>query len=87
MKIILLSFLTALVFLTASAQKFQGIAETPPMGWNSWNIYACDVNEDLVKEVAKAMVDRGLKDAGYEYIVIDDCWQGERDSLGFITAD
>ena len=87
MKIILLSFLTTLVFLTASAQKFQGIAETPPMGWNSWNIYACDVNEDLVKEVAKAMVDRGLKDAGYEYIVIDDCWQGERDSLGFITAD
>ncbi|MBP7506492.1 MAG: glycoside hydrolase family 27 protein [Prolixibacteraceae bacterium] len=83
-------FLLIAVMMTSiilSAQKFSGLAETPPMGWNSWNIYACDINETLVKEVAKAMVDRGLKDAGYEYVVIDDCWHGERDSLGFITAD
>ena len=83
-------FLLIAVMMTSiilSAQKFSGLAETPPMGWNSWNIYACDINESLVKEVAKAMVDRGLKDAGYEYVVIDDCWHGERDSLGFITAD
>jgi alpha-galactosidase len=87
MKQILLSLLAISMFLAASAQKFPGLAQTPPMGWNSWNIYACDVNEKLVKEVAKAMVDRGLKDAGYEYVVIDDCWHGVRDSLGFITAD
>lgn len=87
MRKIILSLLAISLFLAANAQKFPGLAQTPPMGWNSWNIYACDVNENLVKEVAKAMVDRGLKDAGYEYVVIDDCWHGIRDSLGFITAD
>lgn len=87
MKRILLLLMALTTTLVLSAQKFSGLAETPPMGWNSWNIYACDINETLIKEVAKAMVDRGLKDAGYEYVVIDDCWHGERDSLGFITAD
>jgi alpha-galactosidase len=87
MRKIILSLLAISMFLAASAQKFPNLALTPPMGWNSWNIYACDINENLVKEVAKAMVDRGLRDAGYEYVVIDDCWHGLRDSLGFITAD
>lgn len=72
---------------TLHAQKFEGLALTPPMGWNSWNKFACDVDENLIKETADAMVSSGLKDAGYEYIVIDDCWHGERDSLGFIQAD
>ncbi|UII24610.1 glycoside hydrolase family 27 protein [Fulvivirga maritima] len=80
--------ITTIVFFTAlsftQAQKFEGLAETPPMGWNSWNKFACDVNEDLIKETADAMVASGMKDAGYTYIVIDDCWHGERDSLGFI---
>lgn len=81
-------FLIALfLIVTAVAQKAPNLALTPPMGWNSWNIYACDINEKLIREVADAMVDRGLKDAGYEYVVIDDCWHGTRDSLGFITAD
>jgi alpha-galactosidase len=87
MKRIILSVLAISMFLVVSAQKFPNLALTPPMGWNSWNIYACDLNENLVKEVAKAMVNRGLRDAGYEYVVIDDCWHGVRDSLGFITAD
>jgi alpha-galactosidase len=87
MKRIILSLLAISMFLAASAQKFPNLAQTPPMGWNSWNIYACDINENLIKEVAKAMVDRGLRDAGYEYVVIDDCWHGVRDSLGFITYD
>jgi len=71
----------------AQAQKFDGLAKTPPMGWNSWNRYACDINEDLIKQTADAMVASGMKEAGYEYIVIDDCWQVSRDSLGFIQAD
>ncbi|MBL3655595.1 glycoside hydrolase family 27 protein [Fulvivirga sediminis] len=71
----------------AQAQKFEGLAETPPMGWNSWNKFACDVNENLIKETADAMVSTGMKDDGYTYIVIDDCWHGERDSLGFIHAN
>jgi len=69
------------------AQKFQGLALTPPMGWNSWNKFACNVSEELIRETADALVASGMKDAGYEYIVIDDCWQVSRDSLGFIVAD
>jgi alpha-galactosidase len=69
------------------AQKFNGLALTPPMGWNSWNKFACDVNEQLIRETADAMVISGMKDAGYRYIVIDDCWHGQRDSLGFIQPD
>ena len=65
------------------AQKFEGLALTPPMGWNSWNHFACDVNEQIIRETADAMVASGMKDAGYRYINIDDCWHGERDSLGF----
>lgn len=69
------------------AQKFEGLADTPPMGWNSWNKFACDVNEEMIRGIADAMVESGMKDAGYEYVVIDDCWHGGRDSLGFIYAD
>ncbi|MEX0845858.1 MAG: glycoside hydrolase family 27 protein [Balneolaceae bacterium] len=69
------------------AQKFDGLAETPPMGWNSWNEFACDVDEDLIKATADAMVESGMKDAGYEYVNIDDCWHGERDENGFIQVD
>jgi alpha-galactosidase len=64
-----------------------GLAKTPPMGWNSWNKFGCNVNERIVRSVADAMVSSGMKDAGYEYVVIDDCWHGKRDDNGFITAD
>jgi len=57
------------------------------MGWNSWNKFACNVSEDLIRQIADAMVASGLKDAGYQYIVIDDCWQVERDGRGNIVAD
>src|SRR5437764_2188727 len=63
------------------------LAKTPPMGWNSWNKFACDVNETLIKEIADAMVRSGMKAAGYQYIVIDDCWQISRDNDGNIIAD
>ncbi|GAB3831031.1 glycoside hydrolase family 27 protein [Pontibacter rugosus] len=82
-----LCLLLCLFALTAVAQKQQGLALTPPMGWNSWNKFACDVDEKLIRETADAMVVSGMKEAGYEYIVIDDCWHGERDSLGFIHPD
>ena len=45
------------------------------MGWNSWNKFACDIDERLIRETADAMVKPGLKDAGYQYVNIDDCWQ------------
>ncbi|RNI29999.1 glycoside hydrolase family 27 protein [Rufibacter immobilis] len=68
-------------------KKFEGLAQTPPMGWNSWNKFACNVDEKLIREIADAMVSSGMKDAGYTYINIDDCWHGDRDSLGFIHPD
>lgn len=64
-----------------------GLARTPPMGWNSWNHFGCDVSARLVRETADAMVSSGLRDAGYEYVVIDDCWQVARDPSGRLVAD
>src|SRR5258707_11502157 len=64
-----------------------GLALTPPMGWNSWNKFQCNVSEDLIKGMADAMVSSGMKDAGYQYVVIDDCWQVSRDASGNIVAD
>ena len=66
---------------------FNSLAQTPPMGWNSWNKFGCNVSESLLKEIADAMVTSGMKDAGYEYIVIDDCWQVGRDEQGNIQVD
>jgi alpha-galactosidase len=63
------------------------VARTPPMGWNSWNKFGCDVSEQLIREMADAMVASGMKDAGYQYIVIDDCWQVSRDAQGRIVPD
>jgi len=66
---------------------FESLAATPPMGWNSWNKFGCSVNEKLLMEMADAMAASGMKEAGYEYIVIDDCWQVGRDNDGNIIAD
>lgn len=63
------------------------LAPTPPMGWNSWNKFACNVSEDMIKSMADAMVKSGMKDAGYQYVNIDDCWQVSRDAAGNIVAD
>lgn len=71
----------------ASAQKWEGLAQTPQMGWNSWNKFASNINEQLVRETADVLVEKGLADAGYIYLNIDDTWHGERDERGFITAN
>jgi len=77
----------AITCLSTSAQKFEQLAKTPPMGWNSWNKFGCNVSEDLIMGMADAMASSGMKDAGYEYVVIDDCWQVSRDEKGDIVAD
>ncbi|MGZ7046609.1 MAG: glycoside hydrolase family 27 protein, partial [Candidatus Aminicenantales bacterium] len=64
-----------------------GLALTPPMGWNSWNKFGCKIDEKAVREMADAMVASGMRDAGYQFIVIDDCWQVDRDSKGNIVSD
>jgi alpha-galactosidase len=63
------------------------IALTPPMGWNSWNCFGCDVTEADVRSAADAMVASGLMNHGWTYINIDDCWEAGRDSAGNILAN
>jgi alpha-galactosidase len=88
MKRCVLAFLGHAAFFAATLPAVDnGLARTPPMGWNSWNKFACNVSEDAVRSVADAMVKNGMKDAGYQYIVIDDCWQISRDAEGNIQAD
>ncbi len=82
------AIMALLISLQGFSQKFDQLAQTPPMGWNSWNKFACDgINEQVIRKTADDMVSSGMKDAGYEYVVIDDCWQVDRDSSGFIVAD
>ncbi len=64
-----------------------GLARTPPMGWNSWNKFAGKVDDATVRAIADAMASSGMKDAGYIYINIDDTWEGPRDAQGNITSN
>ena len=65
------------------------LSRTPPLGFNTWNTFGADINETVIRETADVMVEKGLKDAGYEYLVIDDCWsKRKRDpETGRIVAD
>ena len=82
-------WLAAVVLLPTMcfAQKWENLAQTPQMGWSSWNKFQGNINEDIIKEIADAMVSSGLRDVGYTYINIDDCWHGQRDADGFIQPD
>jgi alpha-galactosidase len=84
---ILVAIFSLLVTSSLLAAQDKPLALTPPMGWNSWNKFGCNVSEDLIRQMADAMVKSGMKDAGYQYIVIDDCWQVERDASGNIVPD
>ena len=86
MKQILLT-LICVAGLSAQGQKFDQLALTPQMGWNSWNKFGDKVSEQLIRGAADAVATNGMKDAGYQYINIDDCWHGERDAQGFIHPD
>jgi alpha-galactosidase len=79
--------LIGLLLTVSPASPPEQLALTPPMGWNSWNKFACHINEQIIRHAADAMVANGMKAAGYRYVDIDDCWQGERDAQGFIQAD
>ncbi|MEV4119795.1 ricin-type beta-trefoil lectin domain protein [Micromonospora sp. NPDC049645] len=80
----------ALVGLRAPAAQAldNGVARTPPMGWNSWNSFGCNINEALIRQTADAIVSSGMRDLGYQYVVVDDCWfNPNRDSSGNIQGD
>jgi alpha-galactosidase len=89
------AFLTALLVMSSAAllaspalaQGAISLGRTPPMGWNSWNKFGCNVSEKLIREIADAMVNSGMQSVGYQYVNIDDCWQVSRDSDGTIVAD
>src|SRR5262245_34832047 len=74
--------------VASSAVDKPPLAPTPPMGWNSWNRFGCDINEELIRETADAMVSTGLRDAGYEYVNLDDCWMApQRDANGRLQPE
>jgi alpha-galactosidase len=63
-------------------------ALTPPLGWNSWNTFGCNISETLIRQAADAMVSSGMRDAGYSYVVVDDCWfDPNRDAQGNLRGD
>lgn len=67
--------------------KYNGMAKTPPMGWNSWNLFAAKIDDATVRGMADAMVSSGMRDAGYVYVNIDDTWEGVRDAQGNLGSN
>ena len=90
-KSLILSAVLCLSSLFASAEEVptprKQLAPKPPMGWMTWNLFQGNINEQLIRETADAMVEGGFRDAGYEYIFIDDLWQGGRDRQNNIIPD
>ena len=86
-RFLLTILLLLLLPVIGRAQTRESLSLTPQMGWSSWNKFQGNINKDIIKSIADAMVASGLKDAGYTYINIDDCWHGKRDADGFIQAD
>ncbi|SES20150.1 alpha-galactosidase [Lentzea xinjiangensis] len=84
----LLAAVTAVTAVPATAPAAPGSpALTPPLGWNSWNSFGCGITESQVRQAADAMVSSGMRDAGYQYVVVDDCWfDPQRDSAGNLRA-
>ena len=85
-----ITFCLALFIISISvfAQKPDGLAKTPPMGWNSWNTFSINVNEQLVIGIVAKMISSGLRDAGYNYVVLDDGWMlRERNAEGDLVPD
>ena len=84
-----ISISLAVALLISSAQGLDnGLAKTPQMGWNTWNKFACTINEDLIKGSADRLVELGLNKLGYKFVNIDDCWMlADRDANGHMIPD
>ncbi|MER7283736.1 ricin-type beta-trefoil lectin domain protein [Dactylosporangium sp. NPDC000244] len=86
--LILVAAATAVLHPPNAQALENGAARTPPMGWNSWNTFGCNINENLIRQMADAIVGSGLRDLGYQYVVVDDCWfNPSRDSSGNLQGD
>ncbi|MBV9414908.1 MAG: hypothetical protein JO363_08030, partial [Solirubrobacterales bacterium] len=76
------------ILAPGAAAERNGLALTPPMGWNDWYSNYCGVSAGLVEQTAQTMVSDGMKAAGYQYVNIDDCWMAPaRDGAGNLVAD
>jgi alpha-galactosidase len=84
-------FLLLLPFVGQAPQVVEAqnraLMPTPPMGWNSWYAFGCQISESHMREQAQLMVRYGLRDVGYNYVMLDDCWSGARDANGRLTTD
>jgi alpha-galactosidase len=78
---------SSVLTMGAKASEFDDLAITPPMGWNSWNLFGNNITEQDVIEIAEAMVNTGMAEMGYEYMVLDTCWQSEHDKTRQLPAD
>lgn len=86
-RVAVLALISLLMSVPCLAAEKENVAQTPPMGWNSWNLFGCKVSDKVIREQADALVSNGMKDAGYIYVNIDDCWQGKRDANGNIQPN
>ena len=83
-----LSFLFTAVAILPAFSQINDLVKTPPMGWNSWNVFHESINENQIKEIADVMVSSGMKDAGYIYLNLDDNWMAKtRNANGDLQAD
>lgn len=83
--VLLISALAPSVLSTSPS--YNGLGVTPQMGWNNWNAFGCDVSEDLLLDTSERIVKWGLKDLGYKYVILDDCWSNGRNSSGHLVSD
>lgn len=74
---------SVLLLLCLAESVDNGLGMTPQMGWNSWNKFACNINETLIRKTADLLVQTGLAEKGYKYLNLDDCWQ----VLNFLIVD
>lgn len=71
-------FVALLCFLYCLWGLDNGLGRTPPMGWNSWNKFGCNINETVIRNTVDQLIKTGLRDKGYKYVNLDDCWQISR---------
>src|SRR5277367_4231008 len=84
----MLSLLLHTLLASPTSAVNNGLARTPQMGWNNWNSLGCDVSQVLLLDTSRVLLDSGLRDVGYNYVVLDDCWSsGRRTEDEWLVAD
>src|SRR5579884_2608507 len=87
MRYLMLAVFSISLSISGLCQQSTQLGRTPPMGWSSWNAFGCNVSDVNIRMAADAIASNGMKAAGYEYVNIDDCWQGGRNANGEIQPN